>query len=139
MFGLSLPHLAMSLLTVGVTVFLIHFVRKFGNIPTGFMGPDLNLLSFGFLWDTIVKSVLDGNYWPGFPEADTALLPKAVTLAIVVFFNIVLLLGNFKLAAQVPSWENVALRALGKSFITFLGILSGMFFVFAQTAWGSAL
>jgi hypothetical protein len=40
-------------LTVIITVEAVAGLRIYGNLPVGNIAPDLNLLTFGFLWDTV--------------------------------------------------------------------------------------
>jgi hypothetical protein len=128
-------NLGYAFATVLFTVVLIVLIKVFGNLKTGLIGPELNLLTYGFLWDTISGATRGENYWPHITPELTAF--KTLILIFIVFINTVLMAWNFKLADQV---ENINLytksqKKWRKLWSTFFGVLSFIFFLTIKTFW----
>ncbi len=117
--------LAAASLTVIVTIILVIFLKVYGNLPVGNIGPELNLLTYGFLWDTVLKAVT-GSYWKHFPQDIENLKP--LVLIGVVLLNVVLMAINFKLAYRLEE-GTIENRGLTRFGVFFLGIVSLMIFL----------
>jgi hypothetical protein len=122
-------------LTAFVTVFFLVVVRIFGKLPVPFVGPDLNLLTYGFLWDTTVKALRGAEYWPRFQPLAWN-LNRGTTLFVIATFNLLALAANMKLAHRVEKLpEGFTRKWLLRPLITALGVLSLIVFLWIQAAW----
>jgi hypothetical protein len=120
-----------AILTVAVVVLLVTAARAFGKLKPTRLGPDLNLLTYGFLWDTTLKAVQDKEYWPNFHAAQWP-VNKATTLLVIALVNVVFTAWNMKLdeaisAPGVTGFELFMRRTLSlavgiTSLVMFLGI-----------------
>jgi hypothetical membrane protein len=135
-----------AIITVVITVFFVQLIRKFGNVPSGLVGPELNLLAYGFLWDTTVKALRGVEYWPRFEQFvwsfgnGTALhVNKGTTLFIMSFLNLVVMGANLKLSNYAE--ESIKTKPKGwrtrllKCSVTSLGTFSMFLFLFVQSIW----
>lgn len=117
------------------TVVLIVLIKVFGNLKTGLIGPELNLLTYGSLWDTISGAARGENYWKHIAPDLTAF--RALILIFVVFINTVIMAWNFKLSDQVENdhlYTN-SQKMWRKLWSTFFGVLSFVFFLTVKTYW----
>lgn len=127
-------------LSAFVTVGLIILMRMFGKLPLSLFGPDLNLLTYGFLWDTSIKAIRGIDYWPNF---DPSVWPinKGTTLLVVALVNLILLAWNFKLSHKVAATYQKSGRSaytewILKPFVIALGMTSLILFLLLQSMWG---
>jgi hypothetical protein len=100
------------------------------------VGPELNLLTFGFLWDVIMKAMLKQCY---FDRIWSPLIDhKPFVLAVIVLSNFVLMACNLKWTAQLDarrkfiSSHAVQLRRIR---VVFFGVLSLLIFLSIKTFW----
>ncbi len=126
-------------MTAVVTVLLVIGLRVFGKLPVSSFGPDFNLLTYGFLWDTTINAVKGNQYWDRF---DPTVWPinKPTTLLVIAIFNLVLLAGNMKLANKVEEiYKQKGRTAYTEWFLKpvaiALGITSLIAFLFIQSVW----
>jgi len=126
------------ILTVFVTVVFVIIVRRFGELPVSFVGPDLNLLTYGFLWDTAVKALRGDQYWPGFKPLAWN-VNKGTTLFVIAAFNLIVLAANMKLADRVEAAKAGRLRKwVLRPLVFVLGVFSLIVFLSVQAAWEEA-
>ncbi|ETW93065.1 MAG: hypothetical protein ETSY1_40860 [Candidatus Entotheonella factor] len=125
-----------ALLTVFITVLCVIVIRVFGNLPISLLGPDLNLLTYGFLWDTSSKALRGVDYWPRF----VPVIPNinaSTTLFVIVVFNLLLLGVNLKLAHHAPDFTDGQQKWLIRPLTNTIGILSLIIFLLIQGMWES--
>ena len=128
-------NLIYAALTVVVTVVFVIVVRVFGNLPVSLVGPDLNLLTYGFLWETSAKALRGAEYWPRF-EPLFWNINRPTTLFAIAFLNLILLGANLKLAYRVESMKSTTQRKwLWKPIVNALGVLSLILFLLIHAAW----
>ena len=128
-------NLVYAVLTVLVTVVFVIFVRVFGKLPTSLVGPDLNLLTYGFLWDTTAKALRGVEYWPRFNPLLWR-VNKATTLFAIAFVNLIVLGGNLKFAHSVEKMEKGRLRTwVFCPLVNAFGVFSLILFLWIQAAW----
>jgi hypothetical protein len=122
-------------LTVFVTVIFINIIRTFGKLPVSFVGPDLNLLTYGFLFDTTLKALRGTVYWPHFHSL-LGEINRPTTLFVISLINLLALGFNMKLAHQAEKMANSRVKTWAmKPLITAIGVFSLVIFLFAQAAW----
>src|SRR5262245_57369627 len=128
-------NLIYAALTVVVTVVFVIVVRVFGNLPVSLVGPDLNLLTYGFLWETSTKALRGVEYWPRFAPLFWN-INRPTTLFALAFLNLLLLGANLKLAYRVESMKDTTQRKwLWKPIVNALGVFSLILFLLIHAAW----
>lgn len=128
-------NLVYAVLTVFVTVGLVMVIRKFGKLQASFVGPDLNLLTYGFLWDTTAKALRGAEYWPRF-EPLVLDINRATTLFVIALLNLIVLGANMKLAHRAEQMKPGPVKKwLLQPLITALGVFSLVVFLLIQGAW----
>lgn len=137
---IDLKELFYAALSAFVIVGLITLMRMFGNLPLSLFGPDLNLLTYGFLWDISIKAVRGIDYWPRF-DPSVWPLNKGTTLLVIALLNVILLAWNLKLSRKVETIYEKSGRSkytewLLKPFVIALGIVSLVLFLLLQSMWG---
>lgn len=133
--GISEESIFFSGLTVIVTVLLIALLRAFGKLPLSLMGPDFNLLTYGFLWDTSLKALRGQDFWPRFTPI-YEWMNASVVLFMIVLLNLFFLGINLKLADVTERMEGKWKKnLLMKPLVLMLGVCSLIFFFFCQAAW----
>lgn len=144
--SISIEELIFSISTVFVTVILLIMVKTFGNIPISSVGigTDLNLLTYGFLWDTCTKALRDQPFWPRL-SLEQSFFSKQFVLLIVFTVNFMIMAGNFKLEHQIekrlkepaPSQRKIRVTNwLLKPFSVASGVFSLILFLFLTSMWG---
>lgn len=124
-----------AVLTVLVTVAFVIVVRVFGKLPVSLVGPDLNLLTYGFLWDAAEKALRGAEYWPRFTPLAWN-INRGTTLFVIAAFNFIALGANMKLAQRVEKAKaNFAINWLLRPLVTALGVFSLLLFLWIQAAW----
>lgn len=119
--------LCLTSLLVLLNIVLIIIIKAYGKIPIENTGLELNLLTYGFLWETILDAFY-GDYWPNIPDGLAKYKP--IILAVLTFFNFILTIVNFKIAHNVESGLISKRKWLYKSLSYFMGIVSlTIFFV----------
>jgi len=122
-------------LTAFVSVVLVMLIRKFGKLPISLIGPDLNLLTYGFLWDTAVKALRNVEYWPRFQPLMWN-INRPTTLLVIALLNFILLGFNMKLAHKVENMAKGPLRNwLLRPCVTAVGVFSLIAFLWIQASW----
>lgn len=132
-------------LAVFFSVFAVALIRYFGNLPVGRVGTDLNLLTYGFLWDTALKALRPLEYWPRFQQ-DLWPINKGTTLLVIATCNLILMGFNMKLAdridirkakakATLTFTERIGLFGLQVVSLT-LGLTSLLAFLMISSIWG---
>ena len=135
-----------AFLSVIGTVILVTLVKVFGNLPTSILslGTDLNLLTYGFLWDTSVKALRGQEFWSRFPQEDLSFLNKPTILVCIFIFNFLLMAFNLKLEHRVTERKK-SNHEKSSSWVTYwvlkpgvlaLGVFSLLIFLFINAAWG---
>lgn len=97
-------------------------------MPVGNVGCDLNILTFGFLWDVILKAIA-GSYFEKLP---TGLAPyKALVLASVIILNFFFVLINLRISASLDKRPaGLSIRPFWLRFWAyFVGLLGVFIFV----------
>ena len=122
----QLYELAVAILTAVATVLLIQFFRKFAKIPTDGIGLDLNLLTYGFLWDTVLNAT-EGKYWDKFPEGSKEFKP--LLLIAIVFANLLLTLQNMRLTYEIEGLSESIEKKKKKFRSYYMGIVSLIIFL----------
>ena len=124
----ELKSLLIATLTIIGTVILIIVLKRLAKIPIGSIGLDCNLLTYGYLWDTIMDA-MRGDYWTHFPKQYEQFKP--IILACIIILNLILLLENMRLS------HNLEIKKLQKHKYPYhllnyiLGFLSlGIFITF---------
>jgi hypothetical protein len=120
-----------SVLVILVTVIIIILAKKFGRIKNGAWGPELNLLTYGFLWETIISAMRGEPYWMGF-SMDAKFKP--LLLAFIMIGNSFLLAWNLKLDDKIPTQKGMWATWL-KFSRGFLGTCSLLIFLAIDTYW----
>jgi hypothetical protein len=133
--SLQIQNLFYAMLTVFVTVVLVTLVRVFGKLPVSLVGPDLNLLTYGFLWDTGAKALRGVTYWPQFKPLIFE-INKPTTLFVLALLNLLLLGANLKFAHLVENTPKSARRTwLYSPLVNALGVFSLILFLWIQAMW----
>jgi hypothetical protein len=129
---------AYAVITVVISVVVILAMRRFGNLPIALFGVDLNLLTYGYLWDTAGKALKGAEYWPRWNRALLE-LNKPTVLFLICLMNLFLLAWNMKLLDKIERsintnvlYTNLAL----KPFSIALGLTSLVAFLFFNSVWG---
>ena len=118
-----------AVLTVSVVVGLVAAARAFGKLKPTRLGPDLNLLTYGFLWDITLKAVRGREYWPNF-HADQWPINKATTLLVIALINVVFTAWNMKLDESISAKGFAGLKLfLTRVFSLAIGITSLLMFL----------
>ena len=141
--GIGAEDFFYAFLSVIGTVILVTLVKVFGNLPTSMLalGTDLNLLTYGFLWDTSIKALRGQEFWSRFPQEDLSFLNKPTILVCIFIVNFLLMAFNLKLEYIVIEREN---SKHGKSWVTnwvlkpgvlAVGLISLFAFLFLNAAW----
>ena len=126
-----------AIFAVIVTVLILFGVRWYGNIPNSSLCIDLNLLTYGFLWDVAIKAVREREYWPRFDESLLD-LNKGTTLLSIALLNFVFMACNFKLVNKINSSKNpdgkipLHVRMTMLPFVFGFGFASLIIFLFIQ-------
>jgi hypothetical protein len=89
-----------AVLTVLGIVGLVAAARAFGKLKPTRLGPDLNLLTYGFLWDISLKALRGGDYWSKF-HADQWPINKPTTLFVIALVNVLFTAWNMKLDESI--------------------------------------
>jgi len=133
--SVQLDNLFYAVLTVFVTVVFVTALRVFGKLPVSLIGPDLNLLTYGFLWDTASKALRGAEYWPRFvPLAWNVNRPT--TLFVISAVNLLALGSNMKLAHLVEGMKKGGLKDwVLRPLVTMLGVFSLFVFLLIQSSW----
>lgn len=108
-------------LTIIITILLVVGLKVYGNLPVSNIGPELNLLTYGFLWDTVLKAI-NGSYWLNFPKNIENIKP--LILIGVILLNIVLMAINFKLAYKLEEGLLESHKPTNRFLVYFIGIVS---------------
>ena len=128
--------LAAGVLTVAVTIGLVLVVKHVAKIKNGNIGPELNLLTFGFLWDTIAMAMSQKNYWHRMPPALAT--GKAIVLGFLVVINFALMMVTIADADKLEKHRNsLSLTEVKRLRLktTSFGVLSLSFFLLIKTFW----
>jgi len=132
---------AYALITVFISVVVILAMRRFGNLPVALFGVDLNLLTYGYLWDTATKALKGTEYWPRL-NGTVLYVNKPTILLVTCLLNLFLLAWNMKLLDKIEAntagktrvgYTNFVLRP----FAIAIGLTSLIAFIFFNSAWGS--
>jgi hypothetical protein len=126
-----------SILTVFVTVILLIVVKEFGNIPTSplSVGTNLNVLTYGFLWDTSIKALRGQDFWTRFP-LNSVFFTKPVILFLIFVVNFLIMAWNLKLEHMFNERIKDKKSQNGlKVTIIALGCFSLIIFLILNSAW----
>ncbi len=128
-------NLGFAFATVLVTVVLIILIKVFGKLKTGLIGPELNLLTYGALWDTISTAAKGQDYWIHISPDFTAF--KSLFLILIALCNTILMAWNFKLANRIETeyFYKKSRKNWLKIWSTFLGLIGLMNFLILKTFW----
>src|SRR6266436_6780723 len=95
--------LVSALFTVFITVVVILAMRRFGKLPIPLFGVDLNLLTYGYLWDTAWKALRGTPYWPRW-DGTLLAMNKPTVLFLVCLLNFFLLAWNMKILHKIERY-----------------------------------
>lgn len=117
-----------STLIIFFTVILIYILKLFANIKVELISvsTDLNLFTFGFLFDIALKAMNNEPYWINY----SGLLSKNYLLLLIFTGNALVMMLNFKLEDYLkkvindPNHSNSLIDYFHKPIILFLGIVS---------------
>jgi hypothetical protein len=132
--------LAYAIITVFISVIVILAIRRFGNLPVALFGVDLNLLTYGYLWDTTAKALKGAEYWPRW-SGTLFQLNKATVLFVICLLNLFLLAWNMKILDKIEvnsraktsaHYTNWILRPVAIAF----GLTSLIAFILFNSVWG---
>jgi hypothetical protein len=121
--------------TVLVTVIIIILYKVSGKLKTGFIGPELNLLTYGSLWDTVSIAARHQPYWI---HINAELLPfKILLLILISIANTVIMAWNFKLANRIETeyFQKNSQKVWLKIWSIFWGLIGIMTFFILKTFW----
>jgi hypothetical protein len=127
-----------ALLTVFIAVVLLILIRLFGKLPVSLFGLDLNLLTYGYLWDTALKALRNQTYWPRLSDPS---INKAVLLFVICLCNFIFLAWNMKILDSIEknassqariAYTNWVLKPLAMA----LGLTSVIAFIGFNSLWG---
>ena len=129
---ISLDTLRNSFLIIFFTIFLIHILKVLMNIKFNVVsiGTDLNLFTFGFLFDTALKAMNGNQYWNNYSQSYFFGFSKNISLLLIFAFNMLLMMFNFKLEyytanlLTLTSCPTRKVKYVYKPLIIFLGTLS---------------
>lgn len=132
--------LVYAVLTVFITVVIILAIRRFGNLPVALFGVDLNLLTYGYLWDTAQKALRGTSYWPRW-NGPLLEMNKPTVLFLICLLNLFLLAWNMKILDKIErytkakihlGYTNWVLRPVAIGF----GLTSLVAFIVFNAMWG---
>ena len=131
-----------SFLTVFITVILITIVKVFGGISINgtAIGTDLNLVTYGFIWDICTKALRGHDFWPRF-SVNLTFLNKPVILLLIFVGNFLIMALNLKLEDIVNQRQNTGVQPawvtqmLLKPSVIALGVFSLIIFLLLNSAW----
>lgn len=139
-----------SFLTVFITVILITTVKVWGGISINgtAIGTDLNLATYGFIWDICTKALRGQDFWPRFSVSLT-FLNKPVILLLIFVGNFLIMALNLKLEDIVNQRQNISVQPeqnirvqpkwvtqmLLKPLVIALGVFSLIIFLLLNSAW----
>jgi len=133
----SAENFGYSLLTVFLIVLFISILRVFASINRTALGPELNLLTYGFLVDVVIKALRGQPYWMHYARPwEWGTRFKPTVLFLIALLNLILMLWNMKVAEpkvvagvlEKPSKARSAFSAL-------LGLLSLFAYFVCQSCW----
>jgi hypothetical protein len=132
--------LVYAVITVFISVVVILAIRRFGNLPIALFGVDLNLLTYGYLWDTATKALRGTSYWPRW-NGTLLQMNKPTVLLLICLLNLFLLAWNMKILDNIEryteakihlGYTNWVLRPVAIAF----GLTSLVAFIFFNSMWG---
>ena len=117
-----------SALIIFFTILLIYCLKIFANIKVNLIsiGTDLNLFTFGFLFDIALRAMEGKEYWSNYSQ----ILSKNYLLLMIFTGNALIMMLNFKLEdhiATIVNSSNYSINLVNyfyKPCVIFLGILS---------------
>lgn len=114
--------------TVLLAVFFIFLIKKSYKLPTGSIGPELNLLTYGYLIDIGLAAIKSEPYWEHIPNF---LVPiKGLLVLFIGIINLGLLVHNFKLANLIETGGLTnSKKKCTKRVSIFWGVLSVFIFL----------
>jgi hypothetical protein len=117
-----------------LTTGLIQFIRWFGKHPVSVeaVGSDLNLVSFGFAIDLLIKLMKGETILPLWPYATPTLVP-ALSL---MFINLILFMLNLSMGEYIEKGAKTGKARKLKFISLFFGLISALLFVCAGGIWG---
>ena len=127
-----------ALLSVFITVVVILLIRLYGKLPVTLFGVDLNLLSYGYLWETCLKAIRGHSYWPRLTSPS---INKPLLLFVICLLNVLLLAWNMKILHNIETnvgtgtkirYTNWFLRPVAIAF-GFTGLVA---FILFNSMWG---
>ncbi|BDT67609.1 hypothetical protein os1_17860 [Comamonadaceae bacterium OS-1] len=126
-----------SLLTVFLVVMFIGILRAFAGINKTALGPELNLLTYGFLVDVAMKAIRNKPYWPRYSTPwDWDVQYKPTVLFLIALMNFILMIWNIKVAEPRVVSGTLEKPSIWRSaFSAVLGLLSLLTYFVCQSCW----
>ena len=129
-----------AVITVFITVVVILAMRRFGNLPVALFGVDLNLLTYGYLWDTASKALRGTPYWPRW-NGPLLEMNKPTVLLLICLLNFFLLAWNMKILHKIERYTAAKTHLgytnwLWKPVAIGFGLTSLIAFIFFNAMWG---
>lgn len=114
-------------------VFFIYLIKRFGGIKTGFLGPELNAFTFGFLCDDLVTAMQSKSYWSEYPYQEG----KSLVLGSLLVLNLVLFAWNLKIDDKLDThrWRGSHSTFREQFLSVFYGILAVGIYLVIKVAW----
>jgi hypothetical protein len=141
----SAENFGYSLLTVFLVVVFIGFLRVVAGVNKTPLGPELNLLTYGFLVDVVMKALRGQPYWEHYSRPWTlGLQYKATFLFLIALLNFILMMWNIKVAepkavkVKCEGEEKEVLvkpTLLRSAFSALLGLASLLTYFVCQSCW----
>ncbi|MFT3934820.1 MAG: hypothetical protein QM726_14440 [Chitinophagaceae bacterium] len=119
--------------TIGIAVGVIYFIKWLADYEAGPVGLELNLLTYGYLADTIIKAAEEGKYWHLY---SSNLIPKNLLLTIIVIGNFVMLGINIKYEIKIRAITARWPRLFMKFKMQLLGLISAALFLTCKVLFG---
>lgn len=122
-----------ALLTAVVLVVVVLVMKRFGELKRQNFGVELNLLTYGFLAETVITALKGNEYWPNFNN--DYLLSKGAILFIIAISNLFIMGFNFKLEEKTSTIENKWKKACNQFLVGIMGCISLTIFLALNIYW----
>lgn len=121
---------------VFLVVLALLILKCIARVPKGSLGVELNLLTYGYLIDTIMKWVRGEPFWVNI-SPNYLLEFKAAILITIIILNTGLLGWNFHLVYRIETEKELSkYKRFGLKFLSLLiGFISLVIFLTFKTNW----
>lgn len=122
-------------LVIFFTVLFVYILKKFASISIELIsiGTDLNLFTFGFLFEIVLKAMKGEPFWLNYDSQTLSeILPKSYLLLLIFTGNALVMMGNFRLESHIDdktqansTFRNTSrFKYFLRPLVIFLGIVS---------------